>query len=146
MFVVDLHKIVAMTELPTYLTKAAQLILLNSYMTTGEYFYLLDDVEVYELCNAVNNIKSKDYKSFGVATEQQSHDLRNISLLCFLLATGEGEIGFNHDLLPMLLHNLSLLSVVEDLKRKGSIDVNYLNYSLFNTNRPVILKKDKDES
>lgn len=146
MFVVDLHKVVSMQELPTYLTKAAELLLLNSYMTTGEYFYLLDDVEVYELSNAVNNIKSKDYKSFSVASEQQSHDLRNISLLCFLLATGEGEIGFNHELLPMLLHNLSLLSTIEELKRKGNIDVNYLNYSLFNTSRPVITKKGKDES
>lgn len=140
-FLLDLDRILKSEELPGYVIKAAQHLKSNSYLPAGEFFCKLDDVEVYELSNAFDNIRSKNYRQFTISDSQQATDLKTIALLCFLLATGEGEVGLNPDLLPSLMTNLEVLTIVENLHRKQTVEVFHQNYSLFDVSKPIAKKK-----
>ena len=141
-FLLDLDRILKSEELPSYVIKAAQHLKSNSYLPAGEFFCKLDDVEVYELSNAFDNIRSKNYRQFTISDSQQETDLKTIALLCFLLAAGEGEVGLNPDLLPSLMTNLEVLTIVENLHRKQTVEVFHQNYSLFDVSKPIAKKKD----
>ena len=141
-FLLDLDRILKSEELPSYVIKAAQHLKSNNYLPAGEFFCKLDDVEVYELSNAFDNIRSKNYRQFTISDSQQEKDLKVITLLCFLLAVGEGEVGMNPDLLPSLMTNLEVLTIVENFHRKQTVEAFHQNYSLFDVSRPIAKKKD----
>ena len=141
-FLLNLDRVLESEELPSYVVKAAQYLKSNNYLSAGEFFCKLDDVEVYELSNAFDNIRSKNYRQFTINDSQQEKDLKVITLLCFLLAAGEGEVGLNPDLLPGLMTNLELLAIVENLYRKQTVEVFHQNYSLFDVSKPIAKKKD----
>lgn len=143
MIILDLDLILKTPDLPEYIYKAVRELKSSGYLPTGEFFSKLDDVEVYELGNAFENINSKNYRQFMITEQQQADDLKHISLLCFLLAHGEGEIEIQSQALPLMIQNLEMLVAVENVYRRGNCEVYYENYSLFDVSRVVIKRKDK---
>lgn len=143
MIILDLDLILKTPDLPEYIYKAVRELKSSGYLPTGEFFSKLDDVEVYELGNTFENINSKNYRQFMITEQQQADDLKHISLLCFLLAHGEGEIEMQSQALPLMIQNLEMLVAVENVYRRGNCEVYYENYSLFDVSRVVIKRKDK---
>lgn len=143
MIILDLDLILKTPDLPEYIYKAVRELKSTGYLPTGEFFSKLDDVEVYELGNTFENIHSKNYRQFMITEQQQADDLKHISLLCFLLAHGEGEIEIQSQALPLMIQNLEMLVAVENVYRRGNCEVYYENYSLFDVSRVVIKRKDK---
>lgn len=140
-FTVDLNKIINDRDMPSFILKAAHDLKMNQYLPAGEYFMSLDDVEVYEMSNAVESVMTDNFKSFDVPTEQQEKDLSNLSVLCFLLAMGEGAMVLTPDDLGDMLRSLTVLITVEALNRKGQVEVVYENYSILDGSKPIARKK-----
>jgi hypothetical protein len=72
---------------------------------------------------------------------QEQDDIENLTLLCFILALGEGEIEVTSEMLSEMLQYLFVLIGIENSYREGKVEVLRKNYSLFGGDRPVVIKK-----
>lgn len=147
---VYLDKVLANPALPTYILKAAKELTYSVYMTTGEYFDKLDDVEVLELKLAVDGIITEDFITFKYLTPQSKLDMYHLTLLTMLLLRGEGVIEVHANEIREPLAGLFTLIRIEDLYRSGKLEVfrdNFTITDIYET-RPIarsIPEKGNDE-
>ncbi len=127
---VYLDKILANPKLPTYVLKAAKELTYSRYMTTGEYFDKLDDVEVLELNLAVDGISTEDFVNFKYIVPQAEFDLYHLTLLTMLLLRGEGIVETHAHELKDPLASLFTLIKLEDLYRSGKVEVFRDNFTI----------------
>jgi hypothetical protein len=139
---ISIDKILSNKKLPNWVLKAAFEVKHSGFLPAGEYFEKLDDVEVYEMASALEYIHTANFEQFNVVTRQAEEDLSSLSLLCFILALGEGEIEVNPDSLSSMLQYLFLLVNIESMHREGKVDVIREHYSLFGGDKPVVRAKE----
>ena len=139
--ILNLEKILESKKLPNWLLKAAFEVKQSQYLPAGDYFEKLDDVEVYELKSALDYINTNNFEQFSLYSEQARKDLENLSLLCFILALGEGEPEMTSTGLSSMLEYMFMLVNIENAYREGKVDVIRKNYSLFTINKPVVKHK-----
>lgn len=138
---IQIDKVLADKKLPNWILKAAFEVKHSGFLPTGEYFKVLDDVEIYEINSGLEYINTVNYQQFEISSSQAAEDLQNLSLLCFILALGEGEIEVTADMLSNMLQYLFLIIKIESMYREGKVEVNRENYSLFGGHRPVVRAK-----
>lgn len=139
---INIDKILKSTTLPNWVLKAAFEVKHSGFLPAGEYFEKLDDVEIHYMSSALEYIHTLDFKQFDVLSEIAMHDLENLSLLCFILALGEGELEVNTESLSSMLQYLFLLVNIENMHRQGTVEVIRKHYSLFGGDKPVVKAKD----
>jgi hypothetical protein len=138
----NLGRVLENKKLPNWVLKAAFEVRQHQFLPAGDYFEKLDDVEVYEIQSSLNYINTIDYEQFQVFSDDSRQDLENLSLLCFILALGEGEVEMTTAGLSSMLEHLFLLVKLESAHRDGKIDVIRENYSIFPINKSVIQKRE----
>jgi hypothetical protein len=139
---ISIDKILADKKLPNWVLKCAFEVKHSGFLPAGEYFEKLDDVEIYEMSSALEYIDTFNFQQFNILSQQAEQDLQNLSLLCFILALGEGEIEVCPESLSSMLQYLFLLVKIESLHREGKVDVIREHYSLFGGEKPVVRAKD----
>ena len=139
--ILNIEKVLQNKKLPNWVLKAAFEIKQSQYLPTGDYFEKLDDVEVYEIKSALNYINTNNFEQFNIYSQQAKEDLENLSLLCFILALGEGEVEMTAVGLSSMLEFLFLLINIENSHREGKTEVIRKNYSLFDSSKAVIKLK-----
>lgn len=139
---ISIDKILSNKKLPNWVLKAAFEVKHSGFLPAGEYFEKLDDVEIYEMVSALEYIHTANFQQFNVLSQQAEEDLSSLSLLCFILALGEGEIEVNPDSLSSMLQYLFLLVNIESMHREGKVEVIRENYSLFGGDKPVVKARD----
>jgi len=140
--VVSIDKVLANKKLPNWLLKAAFEVKHSGYLPAGEYFEKLDDIEVYEITNALEYIHTSNFKEFEILSSQAQEDIENLTLLCFILALGEGEMEVDAESLSSMIQYLFLLASIEQLFREGKVEVIREHYSLFGGDKPVVKAKE----
>lgn len=138
---ISIDKILTNKNLPNWVLKAAFEVKHSGFLPAGEYFEKLDDVEIYEMTSALEYIHTANFQQFNVLSQQAEEDLQSLSLLCFILALGEGEIEVDHESLSSMLQYLFLLVSIEGLHREGKVEVIREHYSLFGGDKPVVREK-----
>ena len=139
---ISIDKILTNKKLPNWVLKAAFEVKHSGFLPAGEYFEKLDDVEIYEMSSALEYIHTANFEQFNVLSQQAEEDLSSLSLLCFILALGEGELEVNADCLSSMLEYLFLLVNIESMYRQGKVDVIREHYSLFGGEKPVVRAKE----
>jgi hypothetical protein len=139
---ISIDKILTNKKLPNWVLKAAFEVKHSGFLPAGEYFEKLDDVEIYEMASALEYIHTANFQQFNVLSQQAEEDLQSLSLLCFVLALGEGEIEVDSDSLSSMLQYLFLLVNIESMHREGKVEVIREHYSLFGGDKPVVKAKD----
>lgn len=139
---IQIDKVLADKKLPNWILKAAFEVKHSGFLPTGEYFKVLDDVEIYEINSGLEYINTVNFQQFEISSSQAAEDLQNLSLLCFILALGEGEIEVTADMLSNMLQYLFLIIKIESMYREGRVEVNRENYSLFGGMKPVVRAKE----
>jgi hypothetical protein len=134
---VQLHKIVEAKDLPTYIVRAAKDIKYGGYLPAGEFFEKLDDVEVLELACTMNNVYTNNFEQFDLPNNRAFKDLYHLSLLCFVLALGEGIVEVDEVILQEYLKALFVLIAVETMYREGKVEVFRENYSVVESLKPI---------
>ncbi len=143
MYVLNIEKVLKDKKLPSWILKAAFELNVGGYLPTGEFFEKLDDEEVRHMRICAKNVGTENYKVFSIDSFDGKKNLENLSLLCFILALGEGEIEITPDLLSTMLEFLFLLISIEYLHRNGEIQAIRENYSLLDGSRSVFKGKTK---
>ena len=139
---ISIDKILTNKKLPNWVLKAAFEVKHSGFLPAGEYFEKLDDVEIYEMASALEYIHTANFQQFNVLSQQAEEDLQSLSLLCFVLALGEGEIEVDAESLSSMLQYLFLLVNIESMHREGKVEVIRDHYSLFGGDKPVVKAKD----
>jgi len=139
---ISIDKILTNKKLPNWVLKAAFEVKHSGFLPAGEYFEKLDDVEIYEMASALEYIHTANFQQFNVLSQQAEEDLQSLSLLCFVLALGEGEIEVDAESLSSMLQYLFLLVNIETMHREGKVEVIREHYSLFGGDKPVVKAKD----
>lgn len=140
---VQLHKIIAAKDLPHYIVRAAKDIKYGGYLPAGEFFEKLDDVEVLELACTMNNVYTSNFEQFDLPNNRAFKDLYHLSLLCFVLALGEGIVEVDEVMLQEYLKALFVLIAVETMYREGTVGVFRENYSVVESLKPIAKVIDK---
>lgn len=138
MNLLSIDRILAAKGLPSWIYKAAFELKTTGYLPTGEFFEKLDDVELENMRDCAKNISTKDFFSFETMSKEAEKNLENLSLLCFILAVGEGEVGLNSEMLSNLMQSLFIFISIEYMHRQKEIDVIRENYSLIDGDKSVI--------
>lgn len=139
---ISIDKILTNKKLPNWVLKAAFEVKHSGFLPAGEYFEKLDDVEIYEMASALEYIHTGNFKQFNILSQQAEEDLNSLSLLCFILALGEGDVEVDHESLSSMLEYLFLLVNIETMHREGKVEVIREHYSLFGGDKPVVRAKD----
>lgn len=139
---ISIDKILSNKKLPNWVLKAAFEVKHSGFLPAGEYFSILDDVEIYEMSSALEYIHTANFQQFNILSQQAQEDLESLCLLCFILALGEGEIEVDPDCLSSMLQYLFLLVSIESLHREGKVEVIREHYSLFGGEKPVVRARD----
>lgn len=140
--IINVEKILKDKTLPNWVLKAAFELTRFQYLPTGDYFEKLDDVEVCEIKDSLNYIDTINAKYFSTQSKRAKEVLQNLSLLCLILALGEGEIETSAESLSSMLNYLRIIVTVESLHREGKVQAIRKNYSLFAGNKPLIDPKE----
>lgn len=138
---ISIDKVLSNKKLPNWVLKAAFEVKHSGFLPAGEYFEKLDDIEIYDMISALEHIHTSNFQQFNVLSKQAEEDLQSLSLLCFILALGEGELELNHEVLSSMLQYLFLLVSIENLHREGKVEVIREHYSLFGGDKPVVREK-----
>jgi hypothetical protein len=138
MKIISVEKVLQNKKLPSWILKAAFELNVGGYLPTGEFFEKLDDEEVQHMRICAKNVSTENFKQFTVESFNAEKNLENLSLLCFLLALGEGDVEVTPDSLSDLLESLFLLISIEYLYRSGEVDVIRENYSICSGDRAVV--------
>ena len=136
-YMVYLDKIAEGTDLPTCLVRAAKDLQESGYLTTGDFFERLEDVEVLELTSLMNSVNTQDFQKYALESEEAGRNLYHLSLICFVLALGEGEVQITPSFLNEALKALFMLIIIENLYREGKVLVFRENFTILESNRPV---------
>lgn len=136
--IINIEKILKDKTLPNWVLKAAFELTQFHYLPTGDYFEKLDDVEVYEIKDSLNYMDTINAQNFGMQSERAEEVLQNLSLLCLILALGEGEIEASAENLSSMINYLCIIVAAENLHRQGKVQVIRKNYSLFAGNKPLV--------
>lgn len=136
-YMVYLDKIIEGADLPTCLVRAAKDLQESGYLTTGDFFERLEDVEVLELTSLMNSVNTKDFHKYALDSEEAGRNLYHLSLICFVLALGEGEVQITPSFLNEALKALFLLIIIENLYREGKVLVFRENFTILESNRPI---------
>ena len=139
---ISIDKVLENNKLPNWVLKAAFEVKHSGFLPAGEYFEKLDDVELHYMSTSLEYIHTSNFKQFEVLSEAALDDLQNLSLLCFILALGEGEIEVTNKSLSSMLEYLFLLVNVESMHREGKVEVIREHYSLFGGDKPVVRAKN----
>jgi hypothetical protein len=139
----DVDKILKTKLLPPFVTKAAYYLREAGYLTAGEYFEKISDLELIELAAAASLVRTKNFKEFEVASQEEETNLYHLTLLCFLLAVGEGELFLSPEDLHMAMGCLFTIISVEVMYRKGQVEIYRENYSLMEPDLPIAKTLDK---
>jgi hypothetical protein len=91
-FILNLDKVLQTKSLPSWVHKAAFELKTGMYLTAGEFFEKLDDEEVYQMKEFAKEICTEDFVKFELETDEAIDNLQAFSVLCFILALGEGEV------------------------------------------------------
>ena len=136
-YMVYLDKIIEGTDLPTCLVRAAKDLQESGYLTTGDFFEQLEDVEVLELTSLMNSVNTQDFHKYALESEEAGRNLYHLSLICFVLALGEGEVQITPSFLNEALKALFMLIIIENLYREGKVLVFRENFTILESNRPI---------
>jgi hypothetical protein len=137
-YMIYLDKIVeGSADLPSCLVRAAKELQESGYLTTGDFFEKLEDVEVLELTTLMNSVNTADFKLYSIQSEEAGRNLYHLSLICFVLALGEGEVQITPSFLHEAMKALFVLIAVENLYREGKVLVFRENFTILESNRPV---------
>lgn len=143
MYVVNIEKVLQTRNLPSWLYKAAFELRVGGYLPAGEFFEKLDDEEVKQMRDFAKSIATDNFVSFELLEEESKENLQALSLLCFLLALGEGHVDLTADALTEMLQYLFMLIVIEYMYRHGEVEVIRENYSVLDGEKPVVKEKRK---
>lgn len=141
MKILSVEKILSTKGLPSWVYKGAFELKVGGYLPTGEFFEKLDDEELKHLRECAKNISTKDFFSFETMSREAEENLEFLSLLCFILAIGEGEVDVTPEMLSTLLESLFIFISIEYMYRQGEINVIRENYSLIDGDKSVIKAK-----
>lgn len=141
MRVVNIEKVLQTKNLPSWIYKAAFELKVGGYLPTGEFFEKVDDVEIMQMRDFAKSINTENFIQFELETSESEENLQHLSLLCFLLALGEGETEITPELLTEMLPFLFLLIAIEWMYREGEVEVIRENYSLLDGQKPVVKEK-----
>lgn len=136
-YYLNLDKIVAATDLPECIVRAGKELQENGYLTAGDFFEKLDDVEVLLLGVMVDSVKTDDFQTYKVDTEIAEKYLYQLSLLCFVLALGEGIVELDTDFIHESMQSLWTLIAVENMYRRGEVQVFRESFSIIESFYPV---------
>jgi len=136
-YFLHLHKVEEATDIPECIVKAAKEVRSCGFMTTGDFFEKLDDVEVLLLAVMMDTIKFDDKQDYVLTTENAGLNLYHLSLLCFVLALGEGIVELDTDFVHGAMQALFTLIAVENMHRRGEVIVFRENYSVVESVRPI---------
>lgn len=137
-YMIHLHKILESNEdLPVCLVRAAKELREHGYLTAGDFFEKLDDVEVLLLAVMMDTINTQDFQLYHVDNEEAGRNLYHLSLICFVLALGEGVVELTPEFLHEAMQALFVLIAVENLYRRGKVVVFRENFSILEATRPV---------
>jgi len=107
------------------------------YCNIGYFFKSLSNSDISYLLHRFNiseNEGKEDREIVMSATQE-------MILLTLLLGKSEGQTDITPDFLKDAMPNLGTLLTIEDMVRDKKLKVNYLNYSLTDVKKPVILGK-----
>ena len=144
-YFLQLSKVLQDKSLPSYIAKATKELQFRTYLPTGDFFAMIDDVELLEMQNAIGSIITNDHKEFEILHSQAEKDLADLSLLCFVLALGEGEAEITPEGLQVMLQSLVALTAIEGLYRKGAVEIQRKNFSILDGSRPIARVIDKGD-
>jgi hypothetical protein len=128
-------------EMKPFIRRAAKDVKYNRYLTAGEFFDKLSDDELNQLNEMVDKIKTIDYSSFIVETEEDNVNLMQLMLLCSVLSLGEGMPELSPESMRVMMSSLTALCTAETMHRNGDGVAVRSNFSLFEQNLEVIRRK-----
>jgi hypothetical protein len=146
-YYLHLDKIVNATDLPTYLVRAGKELQESGYLTAGEFFEKLDDVEVLHLGVLMDSVHTVSLGTYKVDSDEAGKNLYHLSLLCFVLALGEGIVELDTNFIDGAMQALFVLIAVENMYRRGAVEVFRENFSIVESFKPVakVIAGGKDE-
>lgn len=124
-------------DLPTYLVRAGKELQQCGYLTAGDFFERLEDVEVLHITTLMNSVNTQDFHKYALDSEEAGRNLYHLSLICFVLALGEGGVQITPSFLHEAMKALFILIAVENLYREGKVLVFRENFTILESNRPV---------
>lgn len=136
-YYLHLDKIESATDLPDFIVRLAKEIRACGFVTAGEFFEKLDDVEVLMLGVMMDSIGRDEKGDFVLKTEDAGVNLYHLSLLCFALALGEGLVELDDAFIYGAMHALFILIAVENMYRRGKVIVFRENFSVVESLKPV---------
>ena len=136
-YYLHLDKVVAAKDLPDCIVRAANELVENGYLTAGDFFEKLDDVEVLLLGVMVDSVKTDDFQTYKIDTEEAGRNLYQLSLLCFVLALGEGIVELDTEFIHEAMQALWTLIAIENMYRRGEVQVFRESFSVVESFYPV---------
>jgi hypothetical protein len=112
-----------------------------TYCNIGFYFKSLGTDEIQYLLHTFKQHELELQQEPDEAGSRPMVATQTMTLLCFLLGRAEGETFTSPEFIREALPTLGTLIRIEDMHRKDKLKVNHKNYSLFVTDRPVVINK-----
>lgn len=136
-YYLHLEKIENAKDLPEYIVRAGKELRESNYLTAGEFFDKLDDVEVLHLATLMNSVTTIGTGIYKVDSEEAGKNLYHLSLLCFVLALGEGIVELDTEFVDNAMQALFTLIAVENMYRRGEVEIFRENFSIVESFKPI---------
>lgn len=138
MSIIMLPLVVQNPNLHSSIRGLAMHLLQEQYCNISYFFRSLDDGDIAYL---LHRFRTAEHEQANPAVNETFPAVQEMTLLTFLLARAEGQTDMTPEYLKVALPNLGTLIRVEDMVRKDKLKVDRKNYSLTDTNKPVVLNK-----
>ena len=138
MHMIMLPLVVQNPKLHACIRGLAMHLLQEQYCNISYFFRSLDDGDIAYL---MHRFRTAEHEQINPSPDETFPAVQEMTLLTFLLARAEGQTEMTPDYLKVALPNLGTLIRVEDMVRKDKLKVDRKNYSLTDTNKPVVLNK-----
>ena len=136
-YYLHLDKIENATDLPEYIVRAGKELRESGYLTAGEFFEKLDDVEVLHLAVLMNSVRTLGVGQYQIDSDEAGKNLYHLSLLCFVLALGEGIVELDTEFVDNAMQALFTLIAVENMYRRGEVEIFRENFSIVESLKPI---------